>query len=99
MDHIPPLLERLKLEPTSVWRAKSLNDDGKFEHFGWSKDSYLLASLIDAVNKQGKGKKLKESERVALPKVVKPKGKRKKKFDPHSGVKNMHLGRLFPDGV
>lgn len=102
VDHMFPLIERLKKEPLSLWRAKLLADNGEYEHFGWSIDSYLIANVIDAVNASTAaqaGKKLKDSQRMKRPKVIKPKPRRSQKFDPHHGVKNMRLGSLFPDGV
>lgn len=87
-------MERLRYEDNSLWRAKQLGTD---THFGWTLEAYLLANLVDGLSARNKGKKLRPTETVPRPKVIKP--KRKEEFDRHNGVRNMHLGRLFPDDV
>lgn len=69
-----------------MWRAKNLGGE---EHLHWSTDTYLLAAILDAVNTQLKGKKLKANERVERPAAHKV-----KKYKPKS-VAEMDFGVLF----
>ncbi|WP_346843733.1 hypothetical protein [uncultured Rothia sp.] len=85
------LVERLRYDPWSVWRAEQLGGE---EHIGWSVDSYLLAAAVDGIHSQLKSKKLSSSERVERPKVE----KKREKFDPNAPVASMNLKSLLPEG-
>lgn len=58
------LVERLKTDPESTWRAELLGSD---ENIRWSNDTYLLAGILNGINAQLKGKRLTRSEQVKLP--------------------------------
>ena len=58
------LVERLKTDPESTWRAELLGSD---ENIRWSGDTYLLAGILNGINAQLKGKRLTRSEQVKLP--------------------------------
>lgn len=58
------LVERLKQDPTSTFRAELL---GNPDLFGWGVNEYLTAALVNAANTQIKGKKLTAEERITPP--------------------------------
>ena len=61
-------------EPRSRWRAKRIGGDHWRQHLGWSPDTYLHATLVDAVQVnsavtavQGSGKRPKKITPLARP--------------------------------
>ena len=58
------MVERLKQDPTSTFRAELL---GNPDLFGWGVNEYLTAALVNAANTQIKGKKLTAEERITPP--------------------------------
>ena len=86
------LVERLRDDPWSRWRAEAL---GGAEWVGWDSGTFLLAALVNAAHTQLKGKKLRDSEMVTVPKVKK---KKRAKFDPKAPVSSMDMRSLLPEG-
>lgn len=89
---VEALLERIPYEERSLWRAENLGGD---DHFGWGLDRMILATIANAANTQVKGKKLRASERIEAPRVVR-KGRRPRAGTP---VAQMDLSKLFPPGL
>lgn len=74
------LINRLCFEPWSTWRAEQL---GGPEHLGWSPDTYMQASIIDATNLNtvisgnvGSKKQPKMPDPVYRPKAKEPEAKK-----------------------
>lgn len=64
-------MQRIPLEPNSLWAAK---ERGGPEYFGWSEDSFQLANIVDSINQNtsvtaahGSGKRAKKVPAVYRP--------------------------------
>lgn len=84
------LLDRLRFEERSLYRASSLGNE---QLFGWSEETSLLTAIANAVRTQLKGKKLSPSQRITPPA---PKKKRPPVYKPQGPVAQMDLSRLLP---
>ena len=73
---VESLIRRLRFEERSLWRAHRLGGE---EHFGWSIDRMILATIANAANTRNKGKPLRAKERIEAPKVVERGEKLKKR--------------------
>lgn len=89
---VQALLERVKYEERSLYRAVALGNDGLF---GWGNEAYLLAGVVNGVNTQVKGKRLTASQRVNPPQPVKQK-KERVGVDMRQPVEKMDLSRMVP---
>ena len=58
------LVERLKHDHTSLWRAEIL---GNKSLYGWGPGEYIAAAQLNAQNTELKGKKLSKNEMVNIP--------------------------------
>lgn len=85
------LVERLKISPDSVWRAKKL---GTLDHFGWDTTAYLVAGLIDAVNNQTKATAQRKASLKSKERIERPKVHQVREFKPRT-VAEMDFGVLF----
>lgn len=86
------LLRRVQYEERSLFRALELGDSALF---GWGKEAYLLAGVVNGVNTQVKGKRLTASQRVNPPQPVKQK-KERVGVDMRQPVEKMDLSRMVP---
>lgn len=84
------LLDRLRFEERSLYRASSLGNE---QLFGWSEQTHLLTAIANALHTQLKGKKLSPSQRITPPA---PKKKRPPAYKPQGPVALMDLSRLLP---
>lgn len=84
------LLDRLRFEERSLYRASSLGNE---QLFGWSEETSLLTAIANAVRTQLKGKKLSPSQRITPPT---PQKKRPPAYKPQGPVAQMDLSRLLP---
>lgn len=90
---VETLLERVKYEERSLYRAVALGNDALF---GWGNEAYLLAGVVNGVNTQVKGKRLTASQRVNPPQPVKKKKKERVGVDMRQPVEKMDLSRMVP---
>lgn len=82
------LLERLKWEPMSQYRAEMAGSD---EFIGWTKESTILAAIWNAVAAGNKGKKLTKKEHYPVPEVKKT----KKKASKPTSVKDLDWAKMM----
>lgn len=82
-------VEWLKTDPKSRWRAELLGSD---TNIGWATDTYLLAGILNNLNAQAKGKKLRKDEYVTLPEQH---IKKVKQVQRPRSVREMKLGEFF----
>ena len=81
------LIERLKFEPWSQYRAAIAGDD---RFIGWTPEATVLAAVYNATAAGNKGKKLSKKETYPVPEV-----KKKSKKPAATSVRDLDWGKMM----